>query len=126
MMQNDIESILSDILAQWHRWACGYQYVGGINSSPMFRETKSGKGWDTIDEIVDSEIEGGRMAAVNFHVMDMEPCHRTALQIQARNLHTGKSVWDSPRLPQDAEERAVLLLEARNRLFKRLLAAGVL
>lgn len=125
MMKNDIDSLLSDLLASWHRWACGYRHSAGIGSSPMFKDAKTSKGWDTVDVIVDEEIDGGKMEAVNFHVMELEPIHRTALQIQARNLCTGKNVWNSPRLPEDAEERAVVLMEARNKLLKRLLDAGV-
>jgi len=125
-MTNDIGTILNDLLAAWHRWACGYRHAAGVGSSPMFREATTSRGWDTVADIVDSEIEGSRMETVNFHVMELEPPYRTALQIQARNLFTGRAVWSSPRLPNDIEERAVILLEARNILLKRLLAAGVI
>jgi len=125
-MQNEIDSILNDLLVRWHIWACGYQHVGGINSSPMFRDAKTSKGWDSTNDIVDSEIDGGRMEAINFHAMELDPVYRTALQLQARNLHTGCSVWSSPRLPQDPEERTVLLIEGRNMLLKKLLASGVI
>lgn len=125
MMHNDSKNILDAILSDWHKWAKGYQHVGGVSSSPMFRDAKTSRGWDTIDEIIDETIDSCRMAAVNFNVMELQPDHRTAIQLNARNLATGLSVWSSPRLPQDPEERAVLLMEARNKLLKRLLAAGV-
>lgn len=126
MMRDESKEILDSLLAQWHRWACGYRYVGGINSSPMFRDAKTSKGWDSVEEIIDSEIDGSRMEAVQFHIFELRPVYRTALQLNARNLHTGKTVWDSPRLPPDPEERAIMLMEARNLLLKRLLSAGVL
>lgn len=126
MMRNDIDALLNDILASWFRWAKGYQHVGGINSSPMFKNAKTSKGWDSVAEIVDVEIDTTRMASVDFEVMEMEPVHRTILQLQARNLVSGVSVWVSPRLPTDPEERAIVLMEARNRLMHRLLAAGVM
>lgn len=125
-MQNDIDAILNDLLRSWHVWACGYRHVGGINSSPMFRDARTSKGWDSINDIVDQEIDGGCMEALNFHVMELAPTYRTALQIQARNLHTGVSVWNSPRLPKDPEERTIVLIEARNLLMKKLFAAGVI
>ena len=125
-MQNEIDTLLDDLLAKWHFWACGYQHVGGVNSSVIFRNAKTSKGWDSINDIVDNEIEGGRMEAVNFHVMELEPVYRTALQLQARNLHTGVSVWSSPRLPQDPEKRTIILIEGRNILLRKLFAAGVI
>jgi len=125
MMHNDAKHILDDLLVAWHKWAKGYQHVGGVSSSPMFRDAKTSRGWDSLTEIVDETIDSCRMVAVNFHVMELQPDHRTAIQLNARNLATGVSVWSSPRLPQDPEERTVLLMEARNKLLKRLLSAGV-
>ncbi len=125
MTKNNIDELLNDILAAWHRWARGYQHVGGINSSPMFRNAKTSKGWDSLSDIADEEIDGGRNESVDFHVMALEPTHRTAIQLQARNIVTGLNVWSSPRLPQDPEERTIVVMEARNRLLKRLLTAGV-
>ena len=124
-MRDESDSILSDLLIQWHKWACGYKHVGGINSSPMFKNAKTSKGWDSLDQIADDAIDAARCEAIDFHVMQLEPNHRTVLQIKARNLATGHSVWASQRLPTDAEERAILLLEAQNQLLRRLLAAGV-
>lgn len=126
MMRGEIDSILDDLLKSWHRWAKGYQHVGGINSSPMFRNAKTSKGWDSLSDIADESIDAAKFEAVDFHVMSLEPAYRTALQLQARNLHTGVSVWSSPRLPQDPEERTIVLMEARNRLMRCLLTAGVM
>ncbi len=125
-MKNEIESLLNDLLAQWHRWASGYRHCAGVGTSPMFRDARTSRGWDSVSDIVDSEIDGGTMEAVNFHVNELSPAHRTALQLQARNLYTGASVWSSPRLPQDPQARAMLLGDARSLLLKRLLAAGVI
>jgi len=124
-MNDDTDNLLNDLLCQWHRWACGYKHVGGINSSPMFRNAKTSKGWDSLEQIADDSIDAARCESVDFHVMQLEPSHRTALQLQARNLVTGLSVWSSPRLPVDLEERTVLLMEARNKLLRRLVGAGV-
>jgi hypothetical protein len=125
-MNNDAHQILDDILSAWHRWAQGYQHVGGVSSSPMFRNAKTSRGWDTVDEIVNAEIDGDQMKAVDFHVMQLCDVYRTALQINARNLATGRSVWTSVRLPAKPEERAVILSEARTGLTVRLRDAGIL
>jgi hypothetical protein len=74
---------------------------------------------------VDGAIDNSRMETMDHQVMEMEPVHRTALQIQARNLACGVSVWTSARLPADVEERTVILMEARNKLLRRLIVAGV-
>jgi len=123
---NQTQRTLDDLLCAWHKWAKGYQHVGGINSSPMFRDTKTSRGWDTVADIVDGEIHHSVMESIDFNVMQLEPDYRTALQLQARNLATGYSVWNSPRLPNDIESRAQLLGLARMALILRLVSAGVM
>jgi hypothetical protein len=92
----------------------------------MFRNAKTSRGWDTVDEIVNAEIDGDQMKAVDFNVMQLCDVYRTALQINARNLATGRSVWTSVRLPAKPEERAAILSEARTGLTVRLRDAGIL
>jgi len=125
-MMNDSYEILNSLMCDWHRWAMGYQHVGGINTSPMFRECKNGRQWDTVDEIIDSDIENSRMEALDHIIMALCDIYRTSLQIQARNLHTGRSVWTSARLPTGIEERAVILMDARTALMMKLRDAGIL
>ena len=125
-MKNDSSEILNGMLADWYRWAKGYQHVGGINTSPMFRECKLGRAWDTVEEIIDSDIEHSRMEALDHIIMALCDVYRTALQIQAMNLYTGKSVWVSARLPKDVEARALILIEARTSLLYKLRDAGIL
>ena len=125
-MMDDTRYLLDDLLMAWHRWARGYQHVGGINTSPMFRECKNGRQWDTVSEIIDSDIEHTRMAAVDHLIMGLLDVYRTALQIQARNLCTGRSVWDSARLPKDPVERQMILVKAREALTIQLQGAGIL
>lgn len=123
-MVNDIDNLLSDLLRSWHKWASGYQHLGGINTSPMFRGGKPNKTRDD-DDGIDGSLHNSTMEAIDAQVMQMIDAHRTILQLQARNLVAGVSVWRSPRLPDDPEERTILLIEARNKLLKRLIAAGV-
>lgn len=123
---NQTQRTLDELLASWHKWAKGYQHVGGINSSPMFRDTKTSRGWDTVADIVDGEIHHSVMESIDFHVMQLQPDYRTALQIQARNIASGCSVWTSPRLPNDVQSRAQLLGLARMALILRLVSAGIM
>ena len=125
-MMSDTHEILNSLLCDWHRWAVGYQHVGGINTSPMFREVKNGRQWDSLQDIMDTDLEQSRMEAIDHIIMALEAMHRTALQIQARNLYTGRSVWSSARLPASAEERALVLTSARAVLTMKLQKAGIL
>lgn len=126
MMRDDSRSILDDILRDWHKWANGYQHVGGIGTSPMFRDAKTSRGWDSLDAIVDETIGNATMESVNFHVMELAPDHRTCIQLHARNLSAGACVWSSPRLPSCPEALAALLVEAKAKLLKRLVSSGVI
>lgn len=125
-MRDDSNHILDDLLREWHKWAKGYQAVGDIAPSPMFRNAKSSRGWDSLDVIVDETIDSATMESMNFHVFELQPEHRTAIQLHARNMATGVAVWSSPRLPQCPFARAALLGEAKVKLLARLVAAGVI
>jgi hypothetical protein len=66
------------------------------------------------------------MVAVNFHIFELPSIQCTAIQINARNLATGKAVWTSARLPADVEERQIILRAARNALQEKLMGACIL
>ena len=125
-MNDDTRELLDDILRRWHNWSAGYRAIADVGSSPMFRQAKSGRQYESQYEIAEHQIDDDAMAAVDFHVYELEPMHRTALQINARNIATGRSVWTSARLPTDLQARAVLLGEARTALAGRLVVAGIL
>lgn len=122
----DTNETLNSLLCDWHRWAKGYQHVGGINSSPMFREVKVGRQWDTVDEIISSDLVNSQMEALDHIIMGLCEVYRTSLQIHARNLYTGHAVWSSARLPSDPKERAMILGDARQALGAKLRDAGIL
>ena len=117
---------LDELLVPWHFWSKGYHLVGDIHSSPMFNHARTPRGWDTVAEIVEHEIDAPAMVTLNFHVFELCPEYRTAIQINARNLATGKSVWTSARLPADLMQRQLLLRDAREPLTKRLVSACIL
>ncbi|AMM23179.1 hypothetical protein [Variovorax sp. PAMC 28711] len=125
-MKNDSAAILDDLLSRWHSWARSYSPVPVCGADPMFRNAKSGKGWDSTSDVIEDDLQGKMMEAVDFQVSEMRDPHRSALYVLARNLSTGRSVWLSPRLPRDPLERGVIVQEARNHLIRRLMSAGVM
>lgn len=92
----------------------------------MFTDVKSSRQWQDADEVLDNAKHNSTMKAIDFIVGEMEPSHRTALQLKARNLCTGVSVWTSARLPTDPLQRTEILMKAKTVLLQRLSAAGVM
>lgn len=125
-MRDDSKAILDDLLSRWHRWAKSYSVIRVSRADPMFRNAKASRGWDSADEIIDNEINGDIMKAVDFQVTEMPEPHRSAIYENARNCATGAAVWRNPRLPVDPLERGVIVMEARNQLTRKLMAAGVI
>lgn len=126
MMRDDSRYILDDWLARWHQWGRNYKANQQTPRDPVFRDVRSGRGWDSTDDIIEDELMGSTMEAIDFQVSEMKDPHRTAIYMLARNLSTGRSVWLSPRLPQDPLERATIVAEARNQLTARLMNCGVM
>ena len=125
-MRDESREMLDSILADWHRWAKGFQVVAGHGTSAMFSGVRSSRQYDSEDDLVGNTLHNEQMKSVDFHVGEMCDVYRTALQINARNIVTGKSVWSSPRLPTDLESRAQVLGLARSGLMCRLRDAGIL
>jgi hypothetical protein len=126
MLMTEANQILDDLLARYHAWAKSYKANQQAPRDPIFRDAKSGRGWDSIDDIIEDELMGSTMESIDFHISEMQDPHRTAIYFLARNLYTGRSVWLSKRLPEDAMERGIIIAEARNQLTKRLMSAGVM
>lgn len=125
-MNDDARHLFDDLLTRWHHWSRGYRAIADVGSSPMFRQAKSGRQYETQYDLAERSLEDSAMETVDFHVYELPPVQRTAIQINARNLATGRSVWTSERLPGDAAERAIVLAGARAALLGRLVDAGVL
>ena len=126
MMRNDVWDILDSLLADWHCWASNFRHVSQSGSCAMFTDVKSSRQWQDSDELHDNAKHNSTMKAIDFHVTQLEPAQRTAIQIKARNLVTGVNVWTSARLPTDPQARAVILMAAKSALLARLSAAGVI
>jgi len=129
-MKNDIDAIVDDLLALWHRYAEPYQMARGYaTASPMFRDTKSNwSPYDRDNRVGEQEVERGRARAVGhalFRVPNTPQLWRTVLMFEARTLSGGYHVWNSIRLPH-GEEYEVLRLEARNMLLNELRRDGII
>jgi hypothetical protein len=97
----------------------------------MFRNVKSSKNWDTTSDVIQDELHGSTMETIEAQVSELPDVdkvrpYRSAIYAIARNLHVGANVWSNPRLPTDPLERGVVIMEARNMLTRRLVAAGVM
>lgn len=126
-MQDDIQHLLSGLLADWHRYCLHTaDRAGYAGRAAGFGQHRSSSQYDwqngVESELVDKRIMEGFDVAINR----VPQPWLTALQFEARNLAVRYQVWASPRLPADREEREVLILEARNRLLKELARDGVL
>ena len=117
---------LDSLLSQWHHWARSYIPVPVCGADPMFRNAKSPHGYESAADVTDAAVERTQMKTVDFQVGEMQDPHRSAIYIHARNCHTGRNVWLSPRLPADPLERARILGEAKAILIAKLFSSGVM
>jgi len=125
-MKDESRYILDSILADWHRWQVACGEGSGHKTSAMFHDVRSGRQWDSENDVTDGVLHNSQMETVEFCINELSPIKRTAISINARNLVTGKSVWTSARLPENIMDRAVLLSDARVELVGRLRKAGVM
>lgn len=129
-MPSDLDAIVNDLLARWHRWRTTYQHTRGYPASDATcRGFSAPNHWDWLNGAADERADELLVQAVD-NAVDRVPNTpqpwNLALQFEARNLASRAKVWTSPRLPRDAGELQVLRLEARNRLLIELQRSGVL
>jgi hypothetical protein len=115
------------LLCEWHHYCQHTADRAGLpGRAAGFGQSRSNSQFDWENglesEMVDRRIMQGFDAAIS---RVPQPWH-TALQFEARNLAVRYQVWTSPRLPENPEERAVLILEARTKLLRELARDGVL
>jgi len=126
-MMEAVEASLDDILSRWHHWASTACMVRGF--APLAAgcwNYRASRQYDDANGALDGDLEDSTMAVVDFQVSEMRDPWRAAIHAHARNLNIGRSVWRSPRLPEDRQVRADLVREACCMLAKRLTTAGVL
>lgn len=127
MVQNELDTLLNDLLAKWHRHCAGYSFGRGYPTTDVTcRQARTSKQYDYENGAMDANVDNAIMEAFDAAMDKVDQPWRTALSFQARNLHTGSNVWSSPRLPSSVQERVVLLMEARNKLMLVLARDGIL
>jgi len=127
MVQNELDTLLNDLLVKWHIYCSRYQFGKGYPSTDVTcRQSRTSKQYDYDNGAMDATVDDAIMAAFDAAMDKVEQPWRTALSVQARNLRTGANVWNSPRLPSNAIERAAILIEARNILLMVLARDGIL
>lgn len=122
-----IDASLDALLILMHEASSHDSVAAGYPASAagmkLYRPSKQ---HDGDNGAADSDADASLGHAVEAQVDQMLDPHRTAIRINARNLATGVHVWGSARLPLDPVERAIMLMEARNQIMRRLQAAGLL
>lgn len=118
---------INSLLARWHSWSAGHGYgMGYPTTNAACRMTRASRQYDDANGGLDAQIDNVLMEAVDAVVNAIAQPWCTALQIQARNLHTGRAVWLSPRLPVCPRLRGQVLATARTKFLDGLAKAGML
>lgn len=126
-MNNDIQNVLSGLLADWHRYCQHTAHKHGYaGRAPGFEQCRSSSQYDWANGVEDEMVDRRIMQGFDAAIQRVPQPWFTALQFEARNLAVRHQVWASPRLPADKREREVLILEARVRLLRELAKDGVL
>lgn len=134
MMQNDMQDVLSGLLADWHIWSHHTAARSGLpGKAAGFGQSRSNSQYDWQNNIESDRVDqlimqGFDASAERIRLRDVDDgsVFYVALCFEARNLAVRYQVWSSPRLPADRADREVLILEARNKLLKELARDGVL
>ena len=119
-MKNDADYLLDSLLSDWHLWANAFAGVAGYGACAMFSGVKSSRQWDSEGEAADASLHNAEMRSIDFHVSELEPTLRTAIQLYARNMHAKRSVWRSARLPEDKTEVMMIVGRAKTALLERM------
>jgi hypothetical protein len=127
MMKDDIDHMLSSLLADWHVYCQRTAHRSGYpGKASVFGQSRSNSQYDWFNNVEDELVDKRIMQGFDAAIQRVAQPWLTALQFEARNLAVRYQVWVSPRLPANREEREVMILEARVRLMKELARDGVL
>lgn len=114
--ERTIAEHINSLLAQWHAWSAGHSLTYGYPSvNTSCRSARSSRQYDDANGGLDAHIDHVLMEAVDGVIDTIADPWRSALSVQARNLHTGAQVWNSPRLPSCPKARGELLQVARKK-----------
>lgn len=125
--QRTLAEHVNSLLAQWHAWSAGQSLVHGYPTiNTTCRIARSSRQYDDANGGLDAHIDHVLMEAVDGVIDAIADPWRSALSVQARNLHTGAQVWNSPRLPSCAMLRGELVAAARKKFVEGLLRRNLL
>lgn len=125
-MGNDIQDVLSAMLADWHYYCQHTAQRSGLpGRAPGFGSVQSSWQYDYGNNVDGDEIDKRIMQGFDAAVSRVPQPWYTALQFEAKNCAVGYVVWASPRLPT-GEALEIMVLEARNKLLRELAKDGVL
>jgi hypothetical protein len=127
MMRNDLQDVLSGLLADWHLWSRHTADRAGLpGRAAGFGQARSNSQFDWENGLESDMVERRIMEGFDAAIHRVPQPWLTALAFEARNLAVRHQVWASPRLPADRIQREAMILEARERLLKELARDGVL
>ena len=113
MIRDDPNRDLLDMLALWWRYESQQIPVQGYPSEcPTTAGYKASRQYDDNNGAAETDARGLLAKSIGRAVDSLQEPYRTALHIVARNRVTGASVWLSPRLPADKDERAQIVSDA--------------
>lgn len=125
-----LDQRIDGLLIAWHEWRTGYRLGRGYSGSDSTcQDYRAPTHWDWKNGAAQERAEDQMMRGVDRAIerVPNDPRRwRQAVEIEARNLHSGASVWSSPAMPSDPAELEVLRIEARTRLLLELQREGTL
>lgn len=118
---------LDDILADWHSFAAERQEVRGYSKTATGCDRwRCSRQYDDANGALDTDLHARTLSTVGRCIGKMDEPYRSAIYEEARNLCTGLSVWQSPRLPSDPRSRERIIDTARENLLRLLKSDGVM
>lgn len=125
--RNALDAALDELLMIWHDWSSAYSPVRGYpKQAPTRRMHTISNQYADANGSLDAQIDDVVAEGIDAQVQAMADTHRSAIHCNARTLATGYAVWSSPRLPTDSVARAIILVEARAMLIRRLQVADLM
>jgi hypothetical protein len=117
---------VNSLLSQWHAWSAGHSVAHGYPTvNTTCRSARASRQYDDANGGLDAHIDHVLMEAVDGVIDAIADPWRSALSVQARNLHTGRQVWNSPRLPSCGMMRGQILMVARKKFVDGLARGGL-